>query len=105
MDNDERKHSSLVSSHRIVRYKMLVPHILSTPMAITFETLISDSFLKRAFRKCLQQVPANQKPPCVRNRSQFSCKTMAKTIGYCSKTTGCARKSGFLFAGTRGMLL
>ena len=26
---------------------------------------------------------------------------MNKTIGYCSKTTGCTRKSGFLFAETR----
>ena len=25
---------------------------------------------------------------------------MNKTIGYCSKTTGCTRKSGFLFAET-----
>ena len=26
---------------------------------------------------------------------------MDKTTGYCSKTIGCTRKSGFLFAGTR----
>ena len=26
---------------------------------------------------------------------------MNKTIGYCSKTTGCTRKSGFLFTETR----
>ena len=25
---------------------------------------------------------------------------MNKTVGYCSKTTGCTRKSGFLFAET-----
>ena len=38
--------------------------------------------------------------PHIRNKSQFSYKIMNKTIGYCSKTTGCTRKSGFLFAGT-----
>ena len=42
----------------------------------------------------IQRVPANKKPPCIRNRSQLSYKTMHKTIG-------CTRKSGFLFAGTR----
>ena len=38
--------------------------------------------------------------PHIRNKSQFSYKIMNKTIGYCSKTIGCTRKSGFLFAGT-----
>ena len=41
----------------------------------------------------LQRVPANKKPPCIRNRSQFSYKTMNKTIGYCSKTTGFTQKA------------
>ena len=49
----------------------------------------------------LQRIPSNKKPPCIRNRSQFSYKTMDKTMGYCSKTIGCTQKSGFLFAGTR----
>ena len=31
----------------------------------------------------VQWVPVNKKPPCIRNRSQFSYKTMNKTIGYC----------------------
>ena len=48
----------------------------------------------------IQWVPANKKPTCIKNRSQFLYKTMNKTIGYCSKTTGCTRKSGFLFAET-----
>ena len=38
--------------------------------------------------------------PLVRKRSQFSYKIMDKTVGYCSNTIGCTRKSGFLFAGT-----
>ena len=48
----------------------------------------------------IQRVPSNKKPPCIRNISQFSYKKMNKTIGYCLKTTGCTRKSGFLFAET-----
>ena len=48
----------------------------------------------------IQRVPANKKPPCIRDRSQSSYKTMNKTIGYCSKTTGCTQKSGFLCAET-----
>ena len=47
------------------------------------------------------EVPANKKPHCIGNKSQFSYKTMDKTIGYCSKTIGCTLKSGFLFVGTR----
>ena len=46
----------------------------------------------------IQRVPANKKPPCIRNRSQFSYKTMNKITDYCSKTTGCI--SGFLFVET-----
>ena len=49
----------------------------------------------------IQQVPANKKPLCIRNRSQFSNKTMNKTIDYRSKTARCTQKSGFLFAETR----
>ena len=54
-----------------------------------------------SFLFSLQRVPANKKPPCIRNRSRFSYKTMDKTKGCCSKTIGCTWKSGFLFARTR----
>ena len=50
--------------------------------------------------KEIQRVSVKKKPPCIRNRSQFSYKTMNKTIGYRSKTTRCTQKSGFLFAET-----
>ena len=56
--------------------------------------------LKQLSISLLQRVPANKKPPCIRNGSHFSYKTMDKTIGYCSKTIGCTRKSGILFVGT-----
>ena len=40
----------------------------------------------------LQWVPTDKIPPCIRNRSQFSYKTVDKTIGYCSKTIGRTEK-------------
>ena len=49
----------------------------------------------------IQRVLKITKPPCIRNRSQFSYKARDKTISYCSKTIGSTRKRGFLFAGTR----
>ena len=55
--------------------------------------------------KTIQLVPANKKLPCIRNKSQFSYKTIDKTIGYCSRTIGCSQKSGFLFAGTRYIVI
>ena len=33
-----------------------------------------------------------KKPPCIRNKSQFSYKIMNETIRYCSKTIGCTKK-------------
>ena len=53
---------------------------------------------KKSYRKFqfIQRVPANKKPLCIRNRSQFS----YETIGYCSRTIGCTQKGGFLFTGT-----
>ena len=49
---DKRKHSFLVSSYSIVKYKTLVPNILSTPFShSSFETFISELVLEKAFRK------------------------------------------------------
>ena len=55
--------------------------------------LITENFeSSQALNSLVQRVPANKKSPCIRNRSQFSCKTMDKTIGYCLKTIGWPKK-------------
>ena len=66
--------------------------------------LISDKFVQRTTWILMLVMNLHRVPTNIRNRSQFSNKTMDTTIGCCLKTIGCTRKSGFLFAGTCCMI-
>ena len=105
--------SKLVTNKAPVYFKNREPPIISYQYT---DTVASKLFNLSSPRSCQCQmskycyqphrhiihrvpVPANKKPPCIRNRSQFSYKTMDEKIDYCSKTIGCTRKKWFLTCG------